>query len=75
MPTSFYVLETRVEHVRTCHVCEKGMNQGYLHEQSGSTFCTGKCAAEVFGVKPLIKMMKDEELFWTEWYDDLEDDE
>lgn len=75
MSTSFYVYETKVEYARTCDICRKGINQGYLHEHSGSTFCTGRCASEVFGVKSLIKMMKDEELFWTDWYYEVEEEE
>ena len=71
MSTSFYVLETRVEHAHTCDICRKGMNEGYLHEQSGGTYCSKGCLTEEFTEKAIARFGLGE-IFWTEWHDEVE---
>lgn len=70
--TSFYIYETQYEHPRTCEVCEKGIDEGYLQEDSGYTFCTTECVIKLYGIKDSVEMTREGSLFYTDWYDDME---
>lgn len=71
MSTSFYVYETKIEHARTCEVCTKGMSEGFLHETSGGTYCSKACLGEVFSEKAIARYGLGE-IFWTDWYYEVE---
>ncbi|GKV70250.1 hypothetical protein NCCP2716_27480 [Sporosarcina sp. NCCP-2716] len=58
--------------MRTCIVCEKQMDDGFLHEPSGLTFCEEKCVNEKYSREDQEDMIPDE-LFWTKWHDEAEE--
>lgn len=72
MTESFYVYETKVKHARTCEVCGGGMNDGYLHEETSITYCSTYCVTRQISVNEFLQALKDEELFWTTWHDEVE---
>lgn len=64
---SFYVWETRFKHARNCDFCSNGINDGYLHEETGLTFCSFYCSTKHFGQADAIKLKISGNMFWTEW--------
>lgn len=56
--------------MRTCTECGWEMDEGYLHEDSGSTYCQTFCLNQAFTEKELGAMSIDE-LFWTDWHDEV----
>lgn len=68
---SFYIYETHQEkHARTCGTCKRGMDQGYLFEETGETFCDALCASR--GLRGSLKLVHEGRLFWTDWHDEVE---
>ena len=70
---SFYVYETlaKPKAPRTCTACGQGMGEGYLHEESGSTYCKITCLDTAF-TKKEQEAMYIHELFWRDWHDEVE---
>lgn len=54
--------------MRICKGCGWKMDEGYLHESSGETYCSKKCLDKLFTQEELDAMTIDE-LFHTTWYD------
>jgi len=49
------------------------MDEGYLHEESGSTYCRLKCALDDSGDPDgFANDLETGELFWTTWHDEVE---
>lgn len=81
MMESFYVYETQTipnelqtnvdESARTCTSCGDCMDEGYLHEPSGSTYCCVACLDNDISVAEQLDMTTDD-LFWTSWHDEVE---
>lgn len=72
MTRSFYIYETQHnESARKCKSCGRGMDEGYLHEESGNTYCTRDCLDKRLTQTEQDAMTIDE-LFWTDWHDELE---
>lgn len=78
---SFYVYETQTipnepqanadESARTCIKCGWGMDEGFLHELSGSTYCSVACLDNDISLAQQEGMTLDD-LFWTDWHDEME---
>lgn len=56
---------------RHCKACDEGMDEGYLDENSDEAYCTTDCLNKAFTQKELDAISTDE-LFWTDWYDEVE---
>lgn len=63
-----------LEHVRTCECCDRGMNEGYLHEEVGATYCSTDCLLKVFEMVVAKSLLDEKEIFYTNWYDEVEGD-
>lgn len=72
MSTSFYVYEKPFKYARTCEYCKRGMNEGYLHEDTSMTFCMVYCAIRIFGQDAAASGLLRGEIFWTDWHDEAE---
>lgn len=70
---SFYVYETQEKHARTCEKCHKGMNEGYLLEPTSETYCSIVCIQRKFRLRDYVALMNTDYLFWTTWYDEVEE--
>ncbi|WP_342538482.1 hypothetical protein MKY15_20780 [Sporosarcina sp. FSL K6-1540] len=71
---SFYVYETQTipnESARTCIKCGWGMDEGFLHEPSGSTYCSVACLDNDISLAQQEEMTLDD-LFWTDWHNEVE---
>ncbi|BAQ11335.1 hypothetical protein OXB_2864 [Bacillus sp. OxB-1] len=53
--------------MRTCSQCGWEMSEGFLHEDSGNTYCTTDCLNKEFSAVEREAMSVDE-LFWTDWH-------
>lgn len=67
---SFYIYEKRKSPSRTCTECGWATDEGYLHEDSGNTYCTTDCLNKAFTQEEQDVLSLDE-LFWTEWHDEM----
>ena len=55
-------------HARQCE-CGQGMNEGYLHEVSGSCYCSSDCAERY--LPDMDELLAEGILFWTDWHYEL----
>lgn len=56
--------------MRRCKGCGWKMDEGYLHEASGETYCSKICLDKLFKQEDQDAMTIDE-LFWTTWHDEV----
>lgn len=72
---SYYVYETQYQNPRKCKECGNGMAEGYLHEWEEETFCSPRCATFNYGPIDFTDLLDSGVLFWTTWYDEVEEEE
>lgn len=69
MSTDFYVLEKQFKHARSCDVCNEGMSEGYLDENSGETYCSYECLSKNnLQLEQLDYEISIGAIFWTDWH-------
>lgn len=61
-----------LEHVRTCQYCGRGMNEGYLYEESGATYCSETCLLKIFEMVTAKALLDGGKIFHTTWYGEVE---
>ena len=54
---------------RTCWQCDKGMNEGYLHQFLSGTFCSKECYCSFFNEteEEINESIDSYEVCWTQW--------
>lgn len=75
MSTSFYVYETQMKPIRKCGVCNRRMDEGFIEEETGRLWCDELCLRTDYDSIEQRQAHDVGSLFWTTWYDELEDAE
>jgi len=60
-------MNTQYYYPRTCEVCNKGMEDGYMVYDS-YTVCSEQCLIDG-GYVENCKTIDEDQIFWTDWYD------
>ena len=60
-------MNTQYYYPRTCQVCDKGMEEGYMVYDS-YTVCSEQCLIDG-GYVENCKTIDEDQIFWTDWYD------
>lgn len=62
----YFTKEIGTPSARVCTHCNKGMNEGYLLEESSETFCSEKCFQKEH-TDDYQNYIRGEEIYWTNW--------
>ena len=55
--------------MRKCATCHEEMDEGWLVQASGQTYCSNSCGKEEYG-NAWTYMLRDDDAFWTTWYNE-----
>lgn len=67
-------LETRILKLpRECDSCGTKIDEGYLYEDINKTYCRSICAIDCLGRARARMAWEYGKMFWTDWYDEVEE--